>query len=262
MVSDSHASKQQALVLFEYEAEQYATSRAQESGFRDQLAIVLRMLAGRQGRILDIGCAAGAEIPALREMHLRVVGLDFSASMLRYAWQRFSADSDVMFCQGDAEFVPFRSASFDHVTCLGVMEYLPSYRPALREISRVLRPGGLAVFSLPSRISPYYLTTQISDLVVGPSWRVLKRLAGRRTLPTRPALGHSPNSCVPWGFRRLLRQFGMEPHQSAFSNFFVHPLDRISPAGHDRLAAFLERFSCSAIIGWTGSQYLVSARKK
>ena len=262
MVSDSHALRQQVLALFEYEAKHYATSRAQESGFRDQLAIVLRMLASRQGRILDIGCAAGAGIPALREIHLRVVGLDFSASMLRYALPSFSADANVVFCQGDIEFVPFRSASFDLITCLGVMEYLPDYRPSLREISRVLRPGGLAVFSIPSRISPYYLTTQISDLVVGPSWRALKRLAGRRPPPSRPTLGHSPNSCVPWEFRRLLRQFGMEPHQSAFSNFFVHPLDRISPASHDRLAGFLERFSSSAIIGWTGSQYLVSALKK
>ena len=261
MVSDSRALKQKALTLFEYEAQQYATLREQEQGFRDQLSIVLRMLEGKRGTILDIGCAAGSEMLALRKMQLRVVGLDFSACMLRYARERFSGDPGIELCQGDAEFVPFRSESFDHIACLGVMEYLPDYRPTLQEIARVLRPGGSAVFSVPTRISPYYLTTQVFDRFVGPSWRAIKSLGGRWTPPTRPALGHSPNVCTPWGFRRLLREFGLQPQQSAFSNFFVHPLDRISPTGHDRLAGFLERFSSSIIIGWTGSQYLVSARK-
>src|SRR5437762_1534426 len=44
MVSESRALKQKALTLFEYEAEQYATLREQEQGFRDQLSIVMRML--------------------------------------------------------------------------------------------------------------------------------------------------------------------------------------------------------------------------
>jgi hypothetical protein len=67
------------------------------------------------------------------------------------------------------------------------------------------------------------------------------------------------NPFIPWKFRR--REFGMEPKESAFSNFFVYPLDRLLPASHDRLAEFLERFSSSPLIRWTASQCLVSARK-
>ena len=261
MVSDPRAWKQQACTLFEYEAEHYAKLREQESGFRAQLGIVMRMLSGERGRILDIGCAAGGGISDLRRMGFHVVGIDFSQSMLDYASQRFTLDPDVQFCQADAEFLPFRSASFDHIICLGVLEYLPDYRPTIAQISRLLRLGGLAVFSIPSRISPYYLTGEILEGVLGPTWRALKRLASKEP----PSLGktprHSRNLCIPWQLRHITREFGLAPDQSAFTNFFVYPLERLSPAAHDRMAEFLEPFGSIPLIAWTGSQYVLSARK-
>lgn len=259
-MSDARAWKREARTLFEYEAEHYAKLRERESGFRAQLAIMMRMLGGERGDILDIGCAAGSEISDLRRMGFHVVGIDFSPSMLGYAIQRFAGDPDVHFCQGDVEFLPFRSASFDQVICLGVLEYLPDYRPALAQISRLLRPGGLAVFSIPSRISPYYLTEEILEGLLGPTCRALKRLASKR-LPAGQAPRPSRNLCIPWQLRRLTREFGLSPDQCAFTNFFVYPLERLSPAVHDRLAEFLERFGSRKLIAWTGSQYVLSARK-
>jgi SAM-dependent methyltransferase len=259
-VSNARAWKQEAHTLFEYEAEHYAKLREQQSGFRAQLTIVIRMLGGERGRLLDIGCAAGSEISDLRRMGFHVVGIDFSPSMLRYAVQRFGGDPDVQFCQGDAEFLPFRSASFDHVICLGVLEYLPDYRPTIAQISRLLRPGGLAVFSIPNRVSPYYLTEEILEGLLGPTWRALKGLASIRP-PAGQTPRHSRNLCIPWRLRHLTREFGLAPVQSVFSNFFVYPLERLSPAAHDRTAGFLERFGSRPLIAWTGSQYLLSARK-
>ena len=261
MVFDARTWKQQARTLFEYEAEHYAKLREREFGFSAQLGIVMRMLGGERGLILDIGCAAGSEISDLRRMGFYLVGLDFSPSMLGYAKERFAGDPNVQFCQGDAEFLPFRSASFDHVLCLGLLEYLPDYRPTVAEISRLLRPGGLAIFSTPSRISPYYLTEEILERLVGPTWRAVKGLISGKPQSMGKIPQHSRSLCLPWRLRRLTREFGLAPDQSAFTNFFIYPLERLSPAAHDRTSQFLERFGSSPIIGWTGSQYLLSARK-
>jgi SAM-dependent methyltransferase len=181
--------------------------------------------------------------------------------MLEYARRRFATDPGVGFCRADVEFLPFHNQSFDHVTCLGVLEYLPDYRPALREISRLLRPGGLAVLSVPNGISPYYITSRLVDRTLGPAWRGLKRLLGKQPPSTGQIPRHSRNLCIPWRLRRLLREFRLIPAASAFTYFFIYPLDRLWPAGQARAAAFLERFAPLPLIGWAACQYVVSARK-
>jgi len=260
--SDLRGWKQHAYELFEAQAELYHASREQQRGFRAQLAIVLRWLPGGTGRVLDIGCAAGSAVSALRARGFAVVGLDFSPRMLAYAQRRFANNPEVQFCQADCEFLPFPAACFDHITCLGVLEYLPDYGRATAEIARVLRPGGLAVFSIPSRLSLYHLTCGFATAAIGPVWRPVKRLLRRPKAPAAPPTPwHSRNLCVPWRFRRLLRREGLEPVASAYSNFSVFPFDRLWSEMNLRLAAVLECFSDSRLVGWTALQYLVAARK-
>ena len=87
--------KRQVCEIFEQWADHYATERERTPYFRAQLAIVLSMLAGQSGRILDIGCAAGGEIPELRARGFSVVGIDISPRMLEFARHRFASDPQV-----------------------------------------------------------------------------------------------------------------------------------------------------------------------
>src|SRR3974390_2891953 len=139
--------KQLVCEAFEKSAEHYATERERTPYFQAQLSIVYSMLAGEHGRILDIGCAAGGEIPEFLRRGFSVIGIDLSSRMLEFARQRFAGDREVQFCRADVERLPFSSQSMDHVVCLGVFEFLQDYSPALKEIHRVLRPGGLAAFN-------------------------------------------------------------------------------------------------------------------
>jgi ubiquinone/menaquinone biosynthesis C-methylase UbiE len=259
MPEDPQFSKHEVKGVFDRMASYYAGERGQSPWFQAQLKIVLEMLGSRQGRLLDIGCAAGAEFDPLLARGFHIVGLDYAPEMLRLAQQRYAASKAVHLCRADAESLPFPDASFDHVVCLGVFEYLSTYDRGLDEIHRVLRPGGLAILSLPTSISLDRLSYNLIHATAVPAWRAIKRLRGKRT-SGQPA-GRRWNRCNPSQIPALLRQHGLQPETSAYSGFLLFPLGQIWPAAEFRLFSFMERFSKSRILGWTLSQYLVSAKK-
>ena len=256
---NSQFAKTEVSGVFDRMATYYADERGQSPWFQAQLKIVLEMIAAEKGMILDIGCAAGAEFEPLLARGFKIVGFDYAPEMVRRAEQRFRGSQDVHLCRADAESLPFPDASFDHVVCLGVFEYLSTYDRALKEIHRVLRPGGLVIISLPTRISLDRFSFNLIHSTAVPLWRGVKRLLGKRA--SAKALGRRWNRCLPSQVPPLLRANGFSPEQSAYSGFLLFPLGQLWPAGEFRLFSMMERFSKSPLLGWTLSQYLVSARK-
>src|SRR5436190_11837568 len=102
-------------------------------------------------KILDAGCGPGVMAGKLMERGYAVWGIDFAEPMIRKARELCGSDQ---FGVGDVEHIPFPDNTFDVVVSLGVIEYLESDEQALREIRRVLRPGGRAVVAIPSGSSP------------------------------------------------------------------------------------------------------------
>ena len=256
---DPQFSKNEVSGSFDRMATYYAGERGHSPWFLAQLKIVLEMLGSEEGRLLDIGCAAGAEFEPLLARGFQIVGIDYSPEMLRLARQRFGASHSVHLARADAEALPFPDASFDQVVCLGVFEYLTTYERSLNEIHRVLRPGGMVIISLPTRISLDRISNKLFNTTTVPLWRVIKKLMGKRS--SGQPVGRRWNRCIPWQFRAMLRQHGFSPEHSAYSGFLLFPLGHLWPTAEFRLFSMLERFSKSRILGWTLSQYLVSARK-
>jgi ubiquinone/menaquinone biosynthesis C-methylase UbiE len=94
--------------------------------------------------ILDVGSGAGQILGhLLKRTHpeTRLVAFDLSHQMLRRARTRLGSDRP-SYVTGDLTQLPFADASFDCITCGWVIEHLPDPRPGLRELSRVLLPGG------------------------------------------------------------------------------------------------------------------------
>jgi SAM-dependent methyltransferase len=105
---------------------------------------MLRRYARPQARMLDVGCGTGATTAALANLGM-ISGIDMGPAALRYARARGLAVA-----RGSAEHLPARSAAFDVVVALDVLEHLDDDRRALLEILRVLRPGGILVTTVPA----------------------------------------------------------------------------------------------------------------
>jgi ubiquinone/menaquinone biosynthesis C-methylase UbiE len=102
---------------------------------------------GPHARVLDLGCGTGIVARTVRERlggAARVTGLDINAGMLATA-RRIAPDID--WREGSAMALPFEDAAFDVVLCQEMLQFAPDRAAALREIHRVLAPGGRLVLS-------------------------------------------------------------------------------------------------------------------
>lgn len=121
-------------------------------------------------RILDLGCGEGRHaISAYIVKNLEAVGIDLSLEDLKTTRERFdefvepeNTDKSLVISVANAEHLPFATASFDKVICSEVLEHIPLYREVIKEISRVLKTGGIAAVSVP-RYFPEWVCWQFSD---------------------------------------------------------------------------------------------------
>ncbi|MDO9488799.1 MAG: class I SAM-dependent methyltransferase [Sphingomonadaceae bacterium] len=101
-----------------------------------------RNYAGKQ--LLDIGCGTGYVAALYAKGGANVTAVDIADQSValtkkRLAWKGLSADVR----QANAEHLPFEDNSFDVVTSFGVLHHTPDTLQALREVHRVLKPGGI-----------------------------------------------------------------------------------------------------------------------
>ncbi len=122
--------------------------------YRQRMDIAISWLdalnLGKDAKIWDAGCGAGQFSNYAAEAGYNVFGMDYSLGMLSKAHSICNADNQptVAFLQGDVETLPLQDLSVDVIVCLGVIAYLKSENAALRELERVLKPGGVLILSI------------------------------------------------------------------------------------------------------------------
>ena len=141
--------KGHALQLFAPVAETYdryarLLSFAQDGRWRSFL--VSRIAAAPGDRILDVACGTAAvALELVRRFDCSVVGVDQSPAMLAEAQRRVARAGEsarVDLREARAEELPFESGSFDGVTFTYLLRYVDDPAATLRELARVVRPGG------------------------------------------------------------------------------------------------------------------------
>ncbi len=134
-----------ALAEFERWSRRYDRSLLQKLLFKPAHRMMLDVLGTGPAKILDIGCGTGRFAARLlkRQPAARVWGLDLSPGMLGRCRQRGRAlGGRLQVVQGDSERLPFADDTFDAVTCAHSFHHYPRQQTVLREMHRVLRPGG------------------------------------------------------------------------------------------------------------------------
>lgn len=119
--------------------------------------------------VLDVGCGTGIHTSILKQKTKRITGLDLK----NFVKEKYKFDFKLIL--GDGKKIPFEDKHFDFITCWDVIEHVEKDEVFLREIYRVLKPGGLLLISTPNkdRLSnriisifkeiryPYYLGTNL-----------------------------------------------------------------------------------------------------
>jgi ubiquinone/menaquinone biosynthesis C-methylase UbiE len=101
--------------------------------------------------IIDVGCGDGILLKEIEQNcqiknnSLLLIGMDISELRLRRTIKRTSAKV----CNADAENLPFRGQQFDLTICGEVIEHVPNPENVIKELSRITRPGGKLLISIP-----------------------------------------------------------------------------------------------------------------
>lgn len=154
--------------------------------------LVSRVEAGRDARVLDVATGTGAVALELVHRHgCSVVGIDRSPEMLAVARARVAArrlERSIELREGRAEALPFPDASFDALTVTYLLRYVDDPAATLRELARVVRPGGtmaLLEFGVPpSRplraLWELYvrIVLPLAGRLLSPGWRDVGRFLG------------------------------------------------------------------------------------
>ncbi len=142
------------LVVWLYDISAFRYDKVKDYELEDeQILVVEPILAGTRAvapRLLDVATGTGRVPYFLMEdgrFEGEIVAIDGSAKMLGYAIKRIGelsaeSQSHISFHHENATPLPFEDNSFDVVTSLEALEFLPDDAAALREMVRVLRPGG------------------------------------------------------------------------------------------------------------------------
>lgn len=109
------------------------------------IAKIRELAPDLQGDYLDVGAGNGELIDrVIREFRVTPHACDYRDDLMTIG------DLGVQVVDLNTQGLPYADASFDLVTCTEVIEHLEHFRAAIREISRVLRPGGVLVISTPN----------------------------------------------------------------------------------------------------------------
>lgn len=212
------------------------------------------------GTALDIGCGDGSLCFELSRRGFDVYGCDVSeklvtASRKRLAGLRADADDRIRLIENNR--IPF-DRTFDLITILGVLIYIPQHLEYLREVAAHLNPGGLLVASSTQRFSLRTVYDVVRHLVrpqpVNPEWRrgiVNLLCTGTWSGGFMPAKGSGRTFSV-WGLEKSMRRAGFEP----VDRLYVYHLEALDGCP---LARSVPGTALSRVLGW---RQTVAARRR
>ena len=196
-----------ALISPRYDLLNHLLSANIDKRWRRRVVRKLGSLVPKGAHLLDVACGTGdLSVQIFDSLHAQVTGVDFCGPMLEIATRKAP---QIRFIEGDALRLPFRGSSFDAATIAFGLRNLSSVEEGLRELRRVLKPGGwvaILEFSTPvvrgfNALFDFYMR------------RVLPRVGGLIS-GSRSAYEYLPNSVARFANQEqlatMMREAGFE----------------------------------------------------
>jgi SAM-dependent methyltransferase len=200
---------------------------AEPLNLANRLAVIRRHANLEGARVLDCGCGEGAYVAAMVDLGADVHGIEYQPEKVAAFRHRHPSSERVR--QGDAQDLDFAEDSFDVVLMNEVLEHVPDDVAALREVRRVLRPGGRFVLFAPNRLYPFE-THGVSRVGGGdvpyamPFVPYVPLPIGRRLFVYRA------RNYWPWALRSMIRRAGFDVVASEFVWQTFEGISRRQPA--------------------------------
>jgi ubiquinone/menaquinone biosynthesis C-methylase UbiE len=227
----------------------------------------LRMLSLRRGaKVLDVGCGAGTMTLEMARLGHEVHAVDSVEAMVLLARESVAkahVQHKIHVERGDVCSLKFPDRTFVSVTALGVLGWLSSPELAIREMNRVLEPGGYLLLSIGNSWSLQSIVNPSTNPLTGPVVRAMKRfLTARAVSSEMPAIRHQTCSRID----HMLRAGGFGKVCGATIGFGPLTLFRFklfSDSFSRRLHGFLESLADRnlPIVRSSGAIYIVLAKK-
>ncbi len=178
--------------------------------------------AGHGLRLLDVGCGTGHHLARLRTRGFDVAGIDGSDAMVELARAQ---NPGATIERADVEAIPFESARFDVIVCIEVLRYLPDISRCVREIARVLKPGGVClVTAMPLlNLNGYWVVNRMVTMLRVTGFVRLKQYFG-----------------TSWSLARQFSEAGFE--RPAIHGVYLGPVNWIERVAPRALPGLLRRW--------------------
>ena len=113
---------------------------------QETIVAFLKQHAPPAARVLDVGCGLGEVLGALPPQY-ELAGMDYAQHNVAVSTKRLGSRARIK--QGSIYEIPFESNTFDVALCLEVLEHIEEDARAVRDIARVLKPGGFLITAVP-----------------------------------------------------------------------------------------------------------------
>ena len=255
-----HATRENAVAYFDnhaeyYESSQYRTTRRTFVNARQDrlVSIVAATEMDPASAVLDAGCGPGNLLYPLASRCGHLCAMDASPRMLDLARRNGKQLANVTYQVGSIDALPFADASFDLVCSAGVIEYLEHCTGAMKEMHRVLRPGGLLILSTTNILAPaHWFRPLLQPIARLP---IVARAFGIKPATFRLHYAFIPN------FKKRLRSLGFALEEERhFYLTLPRPLDRMLPGVARRIESFFDGYMDTAV-RHLAEGYIALARK-
>jgi len=217
--------------------------------------------------VLDNGCGAAVISRAIAHQGIKVVGFDLSEELLK----KIQPTENLVLVTGDADKLPFEKSTFDCIICSEVLEHIIDYKPAIKEMVRVLNEDGIVIITVPNLFC-YDSVEGNFGIISKPITAVnlFLKLIGRRPVYQ---YGHNMHfhKMFPWQWRRVFESHGLkvEKEQAVFISPYIpnklKVIERLfySIPGMFRFKAWFDEQLCRIWpFKYLGQNHLFICRKK